>query len=564
MNQPQHYLKNELYKLIEVDSSIFEFIQSGSLDGLWYWDLQQPEHEWLSERFWTLLGHDPKTKQHLAAEWQDLIHPDDLNTAMNNFKAHCDNPNHPYDQIVRYRHKTGSTVWVRCRGIVIRDDGGKPYRMLGAHTDITTLKEGELELEYRNIELNKAQIKAEQAQLRAEKSQIKAEQALLKSEQSQKIAEEANKSKSQFLSHMSHELRSPLNSVIGFAEILKAELYGPHADVRYRDYAQQIFSSGNHLLNLIGDILDLTKIESGELELENIDFDFIEILQEIYGIMRKRAEEKGINFSLDIPSGIASDLTGDPTRLKQVLVNLVDNALKFTDKGDVSIRAEVFNIKSNSADVRFSVLDTGIGIESDKQERLFEPFIQADRSTTRYFGGTGLGLSICKKLVMAMHGEIHVESAEGQGSCFWFQIPFKLSTQPHVVNNPVETNKIRPLKILLVDDMDVNLMVARAVLEFDKHIVTTAKNGFEAVEAVQKNHYDLILMDIHMPRMDGLGATRHIRSNEDAKKANIPIFAVTADVMKEQVEQYINIGMNDCLSKPIQREELRRAIAKIT
>jgi len=536
MNNNEHYLKKELYELVEVNSSIFEFIQEGSLDGIWYWDLQQPENEWLSERFWTLLGYDPLTKQHLASEWQEIINQDDLTTAIINFNAHCADPNHPYDQVVRYIHKNGSTIWVRCRGIAIRDENGNAIRMLGAHTDITALKESEQALKNRNLELQIAQ----------------------------KKAEAANKSKSIFLSHMSHELRSPLNSVIGFAEILKSEAFGPHADSRYQEYAQQIFNSGNHLLSLIGDILDLSKIESGGLELELQNFKIQEVLNEVINLMQARALDKGIELSLVLPSSLDLILKGDTTRIKQILVNLIDNALKFTHQGSVSINVKLLQIKSNEVIIEVSVSDTGIGIEKEKLDHMFNPFTQADLSTTRHFGGTGLGLSICKKLVEVMSGEINVESIEGQGSCFSIKLPLEISNECQADDVFNEKIALKSLSILLVDDMDINLIVTRAYLENDKHQVITAKNGIEAIESIQNSYFDLVLMDIHMPKMDGIEATRHIRSDNNPKIANIPVFALTADVMSEQKESFIKAGMNGCLSKPIQLNELRRAINTIT
>ena len=447
MTHDDHYLKQELYKLVESDKSIFEFLQAGALDGVWYWDLQNPEHEWLSENFWTVLGYDPRTKKHLASEWQELINPEDLQTALENFNAHCADPNHPYDQIVRYRHKNGTTVWVRCRGIVIRDANGKPIRMLGAHTNITALKEAELALTRKNEELRKAQARVKEA--------------LREAEDAQRKAEEANQSKSRFLSHMSHELRSPLNSVIGFADIIQSEIYGPHVDDRYRNYAKHISSSGNHLLHLIGDVLDFSKIESGVLELESIGFDLLVLVEDIRSFMQTRIEDKGLSFRIDIPSIGESRFMGDPTRIRQVLINLVDNALKFTSKGSIRISIETMTTKGDESILKFSVYDTGIGIHQDKLAFLFDPFSQAEKSTSRHFGGSGLGLSICKQLAEAMGGKIGAESKEGEGSCFWFELPLTLEAEPQYEKVTMDSVAPRALTILLVDDIDMNLLLAQ-------------------------------------------------------------------------------------------------------
>lgn len=387
-----HYLKEELYDLVKTDSSIFDFLQAGSLDGLWYWDLENSEHEWMSPHFWELFGYDHRDMKHFASEWQDMIHPDDLPTALENFNAHCADPGHPYDQIVRYQHKEGKTIWVRCRGIAIRDAKGKALRMLGAHTDLTSLKESE----------------AQSVELRKE-------------------AEDANLAKSHFLSNMSHELRSPLNAIIGFAEMLKLAGSAGFSRERQDEYVGFIHQSSLHLMTLINNILDLSKIEAQELELEITPFDLDEILEDVCSLQSARALEKGIDLNIERSGSYPHCFNGDSMRIKQILLNLSDNAIKFTERGSVTLGVEKVDDRDDVAVMKFTIRDTGTGVSPENVEKLFTPFSQADSSISRDFGGSGLGLSICKQLAEAMSGAVGVESRLGDGSVFWFEIPLEIS-----------------------------------------------------------------------------------------------------------------------------------------
>ena len=376
-------------------------------------------------------------------------------------------------------------------------------------------------------------------------------------------AEEASNSKSRFLSQMSHELRSPLNAIIGFSEVLNNEIYGPLNNEHYKKYVHSIHGAGIHLLNLIGDILDISKIEAGRLELESTNFELRALCEEVRSLINGRAREKNIEFVIESAIDVPQWLVGDPTRLRQVLVNLADNAVKFTHKGVISVLIKKLNGKSDMPLLKFSVTDTGIGIPDDKLEQLFEAFTQAESVTTRKYGGTGLGLNICKQLVQAMGGEMQVESKVEEGSCFWFCLPLTEGLAPTVEAVKGLPKTCAPLSILIAEDVDMNVMLVKAMLKPEGHRLSVAQDGVEALEAVQNEQFDVILMDAHMPRMGGIEATKRIRALADPEKASIPIIALSADVMKEQKELFLSAGMNDCVPKPYQRDELRRALAAV-
>ncbi|MBW2467360.1 MAG: response regulator, partial [Deltaproteobacteria bacterium] len=506
------------------------FLQDGSLDGLWYWDLENLENEWMNPRFWTLLGYDPQEKKHLASEWQDLIYSEDLQVALDNFHKHCSNPNHPYDQVVRYRHKNGSTVWIRCRGIVIRDETGKPIRMLGAHTDLTPLKQAEEELQM-----------------------------------AKDAAESATLAKSEFLANMSHEIRTPMNAIIGMTHLTQQT----ELTAKQRDYLNKIHSSANMLLRVINDILDFSKIEAGKLKMEVVDFSLKNVMDNLASMIAVKAQEKGLKILFPIADDVPLFLVGDPLRLSQVLINLTTNAIKFTESGEVVVSVDCEKITPDWVFLRFCVTDTGIGLTEDQQTRLFKAFDQADTSTTRQYGGTGLGLSISKKLVEMMGGEISVESKPGQGSTFTITIGFGLSQKEKIKDEvPVkplsaaieEKDKLQGLRILLVEDNKINQLVAQELLKVVGIVVEIANNGREAVDKVRTDTFDGVLMDIQMPEMDGFEATIAIRNMADKK--NLPIIAMTAHAMVGDREKSIAAGMNDHITKPIEPDELYSALLK--
>jgi signal transduction histidine kinase/ActR/RegA family two-component response regulator len=369
-------------------------------------------------------------------------------------------------------------------------------------------------------------------------------------------ADTANVAKSQFLANMSHEIRTPLNGVLAMADVMsRGEL-----DDRQRERLGVIRESGELLLAVLNDVLDLSKIEAGKLELTPADFnlsDLADACRKVYGVM---AQEKGLRFDLTIEADAAGAWTGDRDRMRQIVGNLLSNAIKFTVEGAVAAR---FSLSPSGA-LRLTVADTGIGIASDKLPTLFDKFVQADNSTTRQFGGTGLGLAICRELAQLMGGQIIARSAPGEGSTFTVDLPLARGVEvlPDVLAaGEAEENGGRPLRILAAEDNLTNQKVLRAVLcPLDIHLTITA-DGAAAVEAWRTGGFDLILMDIQMPVMDGVEATQAIRAEERQRRApRIPILALTANAMTYQVEQYLAVGMDGHVSKPIELQRLYVAI----
>lgn len=905
-----HYLQKELHEKIQADPEVFYFLEDSVLDGLWFWDLENPEHEWMDDRFWEVLGYDPKTKKPLVSEWQDLIFPEDLEVAKENMARHLEDQSHPYDQVVRYRHRTGKTVWVRCRGKALLNEAGKPYRMLGAHNDVSeqmraaqkleadekrlelTLEaaetgfwqwdmvsndvfwsdqaykllgyesqafpvslekvesmlhpddftsffetvqrqtaekqafkmafrlknaqggwtwiesrgqvsqwsedglplemmgthvvidqlknaerrigslvkklelatdaaslgvwelnllsrtfewdqtmqrlygyqEGEFsgryedwetrvcaedlpqvqrqldlairdqtkfiaefrihpsegELRYiratahvvlndkgeavRLVGTNEDITERKQAEnaLRHSKSMLSQAQktaqignweynliteeihwsdeiycifeldqrttevtydAFLEAvhpedrekvnlafnhsveskepyqidhrllvgqgnlkwvrergetfyddkgqafrsigtvqditeiklnefalEEARQEAEKANRAKSQFLANMSHEIRTPINAIIGLSELGQKVQSGENM----RGYLHKIFRSGQLLLGIINDILDFSKIEAGQFAIDSQPFYLKLLLDELGSLFYHQAEAKGLSLEINCPESEAAIYVGDAMRLRQVLTNLLGNAIKFTQSGSVQLNVERLKTENDQAWFDFRISDTGIGMGAEQMARLFKPFQQADNSITRQYGGTGLGLVISQKLLELMAGEpLMVDSEPGVGTTFRFSLPLQEPTEAER-----ETLKAIHLtqgqeggqfdgRVLLVEDNEINREIATEQLKQMGLTVTTANNGQEALSAVSHTDFDLILMDIQMPVMDGYEATRQIRK----QGIHTPIIALTAAAMSDDADRSIQAGMNAHLTKPIIQEQLQRAIA---
>ncbi|MEO0378002.1 MAG: ATP-binding protein [Cyanobacteria bacterium P01_A01_bin.17] len=366
----EHYLKQELYTRVQSDPVLFEFLQRGSLDGIWYWDLENPEHEWMSPQFWQSLGYDPQSMPHLAESWQDLIHPDDCKLAIANFNQHCDDSTHPYDQIVRYRHKNGSTVWVRCRGMAIRDEQGKPIRMLGAHTDITALKQTEQKLQQSNKEL------------------------------------------SQFAHAASHDLKAPLRTIQTHLDVLQKR-YGESLDERGQRLIDNSVDAAVRMTTLIQGLLEFSTLTNQAIQLKPIKTQTI--VDEIIADLSKDIDDTRAVIHVDqLP-----DLVSDPLLLRQIFQNLINNALKYR-REDIPPKIDVTG-QSQAGRCRFAVRDNGVGIEAQYQDQIFELFTRLH--TWSQCEGSGLGLGLCQKAVSYLGGQIWVESVPGEGSTFYFEIP---------------------------------------------------------------------------------------------------------------------------------------------
>jgi signal transduction histidine kinase len=360
-------------------------------------------------------------------------------------------------------------------------------------------------------------------------------------------ARNSERSKSTLLATMSHELRTPLNGVIGAIQLLiQSDL-----ESEKTEYANVALDSGEILLELINNIMDLSSLESGSIKLEKIAIDLRNFLKKTTAPFEFQARSRDLDFVLDIDESAPHYIMGDPTRLRQLLINLVGNALKFTESGEVSIKAEIKNDR-----LGIVISDSGIGIPEEAQVSLFEPYVQADSSTTRKYGGSGLGLSIVKKLITAMDGSIAVNSVPGKGSQFTISLPCEVSELKPLEAEEVVQYEVIPLKILVADDNAVNRMVLSRLLEKDGHSVVSVSNGREAVDYIIHHEVDAVLMDIQMPELDGIAATEQIR-NFNSEKSTTPIIAITANTSSEAIERMLKSGMNNYVAKPFKYEDLR-------
>ena len=509
-------------------------VLKGAELGLWDWNPQTNEIIY-DERSQRMLGYEPdEISRQVENGFMKLMHPDDRERVTAIATDHLRGHTPFYEAEFRLRAKNGDWRWFLGRGrITQRDEHGRPVRVTGTHMDISARKQ--------------------------------AEEALIAAKQA---ADAANRAKSDFLANTSHEIRTPMNTIIGMTQLaLQMELGS-----KQRNYLEKVQRSAHSLLGIINDILDFSKIEAGKLALETIGFRLDQVLTHLTDATLMKGQEKGLKLWSRIEPDVPTALIGDPLRLSQILLNLVSNAIKFTAHGEIAVTVEKLEESPEAVLLRFAVRDTGIGLDPEQQAHLFNPFTQADSSTTRRYGGTGLGLAISRRLTELMGGRIGVESRHGEGSTFWFTA--RLSRQTLAVQSrwvlldapaplvapPAAVAALRGACLLLVEDNEINQELAIDVLQGAGIVAQTAGNGAEALATLETGTFDGVLMDCHMPVMDGYEATRRIRA--DDRFAHLPIIAMTASVMSGDREQCLAAGMNDHVSKPIDVQELFAALAR--
>ncbi len=486
---------------------------------LWDWDIRAG---WvcLSERWSESLGGPAQPTRITFAELMSQVHPEDLPLLREQLRGVLKGQASHYQAEHRVRGAAGKEwIWVQTRGHVSeRDAAGQALHMTGINADVT-------EAHRREAELIQAKL----------------------------MAESASRAKSEFLANMSHEIRTPMNGVLGMAELLlQTEL-----SERQRRLAQTVCQSGTALLTVINDILDFSKIEAGKLEIDRIPFDLQRVVEDALDLLAEPALAKRLELISDLEPGLPCWLRGDPGRLRQVLGNLLSNAVKFTDGGEVVLRIAAASSSEREAVLRFEVTDTGVGIEPGQRERVFQAFRQGDASTTRRYGGTGLGLAICRQLVELMGGEIDVQSRLGQGSTFWFVLPFERVAESEAGGQPL-WSRLRGLRVLVVDDNATNRDILCEQMSAEGIFADSAPSGAQALAMLQsmamRDPYRIAVLDMHMPQMDGLELARRIR--EDAALARTELLMLSSAGQDIRAATLRKLGIRRWLAKPVRQKEL--------
>jgi PAS domain S-box-containing protein len=544
-------------QLLETSDRLALAVRAGNI-GIWDWDAVAGKMVW-DDQMLRLYGITRSEFTGAYADWSSRLHQEDAERAIAEAQQAL-RGERLFDTEFRVVWADGSVHNIRGLGLVQRDSDGQAIRLIGTNWDITEQKRAEAELFEANQQLREA---TERANEMANRANL------------------ANTAKSEFLANMSHEIRTPMNGVIGMLELLQ----GTRLSEEQHKYAEVATNSGKALLALLNDILDISKIEAGKMELEQAPFDLLMLLNEIASTAAASASAKGLQFQLDVDPAIRAGYVGDANRLRQVITNLLSNAIKFTSRGKVVLELRLLTYADNRATLRFAVLDSGIGIEESRQSALFQKFTQVDASTTRRFGGTGLGLAISRELVEMMGGLIGVHSQPDAGSEFWFTVRLAVrnirfdsrtsGAEEKAVKAGAEAPRISyraldpkatddcagsPL-VLVVEDNPTNQLVAEGLLHRLGIRTEVVDSGRSAIARLREERYSLVLMDVQMPNMDGITATELIRSGvAKALDRDVPIYAMTAHVMHEEKQRCINAGMNGHVAKPVTLNKLREIL----
>ena len=511
-------------RALECSENRFQLASRATADGLWDWDLVTGD-VWWNDNLHDKFGAGPGNAAPDLESWKNRIHPDDLPHVTASFSGVLESGAVSWTEEYRFRRRDGTYADVLDRALVLRDSAGRPVRIVGALMDIT--------------------------QRRLFESELK---------QARETAETASRAKSEFLANMSHEIRTPMNGIIGMTELALDTDLTPEQ----REYLGMIKTSADSLLGIINDILDFSKIEAGKLELESVDFHLRDLLEPTLKTLGVRAHQKGLELNCDVQPELPQYVVGDQTRLRQIIINLVGNAIKFTDQGEVTLRVTTESDQSDKPWLHFLVRDTGIGIAPEKKAAIFEAFSQADSSVARRYGGTGLGLTISRRLVDAMGGRFWLESASGQGSTFHFTVPL-LEGRPFG-ENCLQPPDLANLPVLVVDDNETNRRILgdllsswlmRPALAGDAHIALAMLD-----RAVRDGHpFPLLLVDARMPEIDGFALVDQIR--QDPHLTGATIMMLTSDRRVGDAERCRKLGIAAYLTKPIGQAELRDAVTQI-